>query len=84
MIIQHILVIHPVRGLIVWVYRVFVADLLGSVSLLVHVSSANQFCTEVPALPPRQLNVHSDIVIGFLTQEHMITLKQFLQGAEPF
>lgn len=48
---QHLLVIHPVSGLIVWVYRVFVANLFGSVSLLVHVGSTNQFGTKVPALP---------------------------------
>lgn len=66
MMIQHLLVIHHISGLIVWVYRVFVAYLFGPVSLLVHVGSTNQFGTKVPALPSWQLNVHSDIVIGFL------------------
>lgn len=47
---QHLLVIHPVCGLIVWIYGVFVTDLFGSVSLLVHVGTANQFGTKEPAL----------------------------------
>lgn len=65
-VIQHLLVIHPVSGLIVWVYRVFVANLFGPVSLLIHVGSTNQFGTKVPAFTSWQLNVHSYVVIGFL------------------
>lgn len=63
---QHLLVIHPVGGLIVWVYWVFVANLFGPVSLLVHVGSTNQFGTKVPALPSWQLNIHSYIAVGIL------------------
>lgn len=58
--------IHPVGGLIVGVYRVFVADLFGPVSLLVHVGSTDQFGTKVPALPSRKLNIYCYIVIGVL------------------
>lgn len=63
---QHIPVVHPVSGLIIGVDWVFVADLFGPVSLLVHVGTANQFGTKVPVLSSRQLNVHGYIVIGFL------------------
>lgn len=65
-IIQHSLVIHPVSGLIVRVYWVFVTNLFCPVSLLVHVGSTNQFGTKVPALPSGELNVHSYVVVGFL------------------
>lgn len=58
--------IHPVCSLIVWIDGVLVPDLLGPVSLLVHVGSTNQFGTKVPALSPRQLDVHGYIVIGLL------------------
>lgn len=50
-LVQHLLVIHPVCSLIIWIYGVFVTDLFGSVSLLVHVGAANQFGTKEPALP---------------------------------
>ena len=63
---QRSLVVHPVGGLIVRVDWVLVADLLGPGSLLVHVGSAHQLGTEVPALPPGQLDIHSEIVIGIL------------------
>lgn len=66
MIFQHLLMIHPVSGLIVRVYRVFVANLFGPVSLLVHVGATNQFGTKVPAFPSWHLNVHNYIAIGFL------------------
>lgn len=75
-IIQDLLVIHPVSGLIVWVYWVFVANLLGPGSFLVHVGSSNQLGTKVPALPPWQLNIHSDIVIGVL--KALIVKRQFI------
>lgn len=64
-----LLVVHPVRGLVVGVYGVFVANLFGPVSLLVHVGPPNQFGTEVPVLPSRQLNVHGHIVVGFLLKK---------------
>lgn len=66
LLIQHSLVIHPVCGLIVWIYGVLVTDLFGPVSLLVHVGPPNQLGTKIPALAPRQLDIHSYIVIGFL------------------
>lgn len=51
LLVRRLLVIHPVCGLVVWIYGVFVTDLFGSVSLLVHVGAANQFGTKEPALP---------------------------------
>lgn len=65
-IIQDLLMIHPVSGLIVWVYWVFIANLLSPGSLLVHVGSTNQLGTKVPVLPPWQLNIQSYIVIRVL------------------
>lgn len=61
-----LLVVHPVSGLIVWVYWIFIPNLLGSCSLLVHVSSTDEFGAKVPAFPSRQLNIHSNVVVGFL------------------
>lgn len=85
-IIQDLLVIHPVSGFIVWVYWVLIANFLGSGSLLVHVGSPNQFGTKVPAFPSWQLNIQSYIVIGFLntskclenTKSQTHTVKVFL------
>lgn len=76
--------IHPVSGLIVWVYGVFVANLFGPVSLLVHVGSANQFGTKVPALSSWQLNVHSYIVIGFLKVFKKTQKRFWLHSNHPY
>lgn len=67
--------IHPICGLIVWIYGVFVTNLFGPVSFLVHVGAAYQLGTKEPALPPRQLDIHSYIVVGFLKKKPNQTKK---------
>lgn len=68
--IQDLLMIHPVSGFIVGVYWIFIANFLRPGSLLVHVSSTDQFCTEIPAFPPGKLHVQSHVVVGFLNGEN--------------
>lgn len=71
--------IHSVRGLVVGVYGIFVANLLGPVSLLVHVGPTDQFGTKVPVLPSGQLNVHRHIVVGFLLKKHDTNCFNYIQ-----
>lgn len=73
--IQDLLMIHPVSGLIVWVYWILVSNFLRPGSLLVHVGSANEFGTKVPTLPPRQLNIQGHVVVGFLNAVNNTNLK---------
>lgn len=58
--------VHCVGGLVIGVNGIFVAELLGSLPLLMHVSPSHQFGSKVPTLTSGQFNVHADGVESFL------------------
>lgn len=62
-------VVHPARGFVVRVDGIFVADLLSSTPLLVHVRPPYQLSSETPAFSPRQLDVYTHVLIGFLQRQ---------------
>lgn len=59
-------VVHSVGGLVIGVNGIFVAELLGSLPLLMHVSPSHQFGSKVPTLTAGQFNVRADGVESFL------------------
>lgn len=68
---RHVLVVHPVGGLIVRVDGIFISDLCRAGSLLIHVRSSDQLRTEEPALPPRQLHIHRHVIIRLLQTQRL-------------
>lgn len=58
--------VHPACGFVVRVDGIFIADLLSSAPLLMHVCPPYELSSETPALSPRQLYVYTHILKGFL------------------
>lgn len=66
-------VVHPIGWLIVRVNRVFISNLFGPFSLLIHVGPTHQLGSKVPTLTSRQFYIHSYIVIGLLQNKRRRT-----------
>lgn len=68
-------VVHSIGRLIIGVDGILVTQLLGPLSLLIHVGAADELGGKVPTLTPRKLYVHSYLLIGLLRNRQDWVLK---------